>query len=52
MFLDRDYSINSPDGDASQYNGEKLPVKLNAMPGFIYNEVFDFNDIVVKYKCK
>ena len=52
MFLDRDYSLNSPVGDASQYNGEKLPVKLNEMPQFIYDADFGFNDIVVKYKCK
>lgn len=52
MFLDRDYSLNSPEGDASQYNGEKLPVKLNEMPHFINREAFDFHDIAVKYKCK
>ena len=52
MFISRDYSINSPAGDASQYNGERLPVKLNAMPYFIGGFNFEFNDIEVKYKCK
>lgn len=53
MFITRDYSINSPVGNASKYNKEKLPVKLNSMPYFIdgFGD-FDFNDIEVKYKCK
>ena len=52
MFISRDYSVNSPVGDASQYNGEKLPVKLNAMPYFAGGFLFEFKDIEVKYKCK
>lgn len=52
MFISRDYSVNSPIGDASQYNGQKLPVALNAMPYFIGGFPFEFKDIEVKYKCK
>ena len=52
MFLDRDYSINSPNGAASQYNQHKLPVKLIEMPHFIHEFGGDYHDIVVNYKCK
>jgi hypothetical protein len=53
MFLDRDYSINSPEGAASKFNHSKLPVKLNEMPFVFYDdEAFPFKDIVVSYKCK
>lgn len=52
MFLDRDYSINSPVGEASQFNQSGLPVKLNQMPHFIYSYDVGFNNMVVSYTCK
>lgn len=52
MFLDRDYSINSPVGAASTFHSSGLPVELNEMPHFLYGFVSDFKNIVVSYKCK
>lgn len=52
MFLDRDYSVNSPVGAASAYNASGLPVKLNETPYFIYWFSGGFSDMVVSYHCK
>lgn len=52
MFLNRDYSVNSPVGLASEYNQHKLPVKLNVMPEFFYDFEFSVPDMMVSYKCK
>ncbi|HRN55599.1 MAG TPA: RHS repeat protein [Agriterribacter sp.] len=48
MFVDKDYSVNSPQSAASQYNQHKLPVKLNFFPMLGPQ----LQDIIVNYKCK
>lgn len=50
MFIDRDYSINQPEGEAVQFNTNKLPVKF----GESNYDIFEFHGFfrgVVTYKC-
>jgi YD repeat-containing protein len=51
MFLAKDYSVNSANGVATQFNANKLPVNINTnmLPLFLYD--YDTN-IVVTYQCK
>ncbi|HRP30692.1 MAG TPA: hypothetical protein PKV73_02330 [Agriterribacter sp.] len=51
MFIDRDYSVNSPVGEASTFNSFGLPVKLDIMPLFVNGNDDDYRDVAVDYKC-
>ena len=56
MFIARDYSVNTPVGDASQYNSNNLPVIFNKLiPGILDPTVFDLQPnekVRVSYQCK
>ena len=51
MFLARDFSVNTANGVAMQFNSNKLPIKFNdnKLPLFFYE--FDKN-ITATYQCK
>jgi YD repeat-containing protein len=52
MFLRRDYSVNNP-FTATQYNGKKLPTRLNEVqtPYTIFVEQVYYGNSVVEYDC-
>jgi hypothetical protein len=58
MFISRDYSVNAPAGFATQFNSNKLPVKVNSgkLPIFTRGGVsgvyYDNENIRVEYQCK
>jgi hypothetical protein len=56
MFIARDYSVNTPVGDASQYNSNNLPVVFNKLiPGILDPTVFYLQPnekVRVSYQCK
>lgn len=51
MLIDRNYSINQPNGDAVQYNSNKLPVKFNDNYRVQLGQ-FDYFRGIVTYDCK
>lgn len=52
MFLAKDYSVNAPQGAASQYNQFKLPVTLKYLPSLWLFPDGKSEDILVNYQCK
>ncbi|HRO44257.1 hypothetical protein [Agriterribacter sp.] len=58
MFISRDYSVNAPAGFATQFNSNKLPVKVNSgkLPiftrGGLSGIYYDNENIRVKYQCR
>jgi len=51
MLIDRDYSINQPEGDAVQYNNNNLPVKFNTTSRVNFGG-YSYFHAVVDYSCK
>ena len=51
MLIDRNYSINQPNGDAVQYNSNNLPVKFNDNYR-VQLEQYDYFRGIVTYDCK
>ncbi|MFT3704527.1 MAG: hypothetical protein QM802_19320 [Agriterribacter sp.] len=51
MFIDRDYSVNQPEGDAIAFNGNKLPTKFNNTYRINFGGYSYFQGMVT-YSCK
>lgn len=60
MFVNRDYSINTPSGYANKFNSNGLPVKFNSgyLPFFTNGSIipvtwyYSNQDIIVEYQCR